>query len=400
VIWHGIPCDAAAWDPAPRGIIESRCGRRQRGVLHAAFDHGQGALNAAPRPRNFCGLPEPDDPRYADWPFDVSLAGEDDFAGPLELTDREGAMTDFIAKPTPETAAELLSAAGVTCSGEEVQILARDERWAVPIGRERIAWFPASEPGSRRLAVERRVLSLIAERCSFLTPRLVFVSPRGFDIRQMVPGRCDPWGLYHRCRADSRLAQRIGRAIGAIVAEQHTRISEADVAGWLPLRVRWPQAGDRIREGLPLVVDDSGFIRAMEEVIERYEAVPVRADDRVLIHGDVGFHNLALDAQSDTINGIFDYDSAAWADRHHDFRYLLFDAGREDGEDMLEAALGVYESAAARSVDRNRVRLYNAASAISFLSFRVGTPADEKSCGRTLAEDIRWVRAALSKLAT
>jgi hypothetical protein len=308
-------------------------------------------------------------------------------------------MADFIAKLTPGTAAALLSAAGVACSSEEIGIISRDERWAVPIGRERIAWFPASELGSKRLAVERRVLSLIAERCSFQTPRLVFVSPRGFDIRQMVPGQCDPWGLYHRCKADSKLAQHIGQAIGALLAEQHTRIGEADVAGWLPLRVRWPQAGDRIREGLPLVVDDGGFIRAMEEVIDLYEAVPVCADDRVLIHGDVGFHNLALDAQSDTVNGIFDYDSAAWADRHHDFRYLLFDVGREDAEDMLEAALSVYEPAAGRSVDRNRVRLYNAACAISFLSFRAGTPAEERSCGRTLAEDIRWVRAALSKLA-
>jgi hypothetical protein len=305
-------------------------------------------------------------------------------------------MTDFITKLTPETAVALLSAAGITCSGEEAQIIARDERWAVPIGRERIAWFPASELGSTQLAVERRVLSLIAERCSFQTPRPVFVSPHGFDIRQMAPGRCDPWGLYHRCKADARLAQRIGQAIGAILAEQHTRIGEADVAGWLPLPVRWPQAGDRIREGLLLVVDDGGFIRAMEEVIALYEAVPVRADDRVLIHGDVGFHNLALDAQSDTVNGIFDYDSAAWAHRHHDFRYLLFDVGRED---MLEAALGVYEPAAGRPVDRGRIRLYNAACAISFLSFRAGTPAHEKSCGRTLAEDIQWVRAALAKLA-
>jgi hypothetical protein len=50
-------------------------------------------------------------------------------------------MADFIARLTPETAAALLSAAGVTNSSEEIQIIARDERWAVPIGREGIAWF-------------------------------------------------------------------------------------------------------------------------------------------------------------------------------------------------------------------------------------------------------------------
>ncbi len=304
-------------------------------------------------------------------------------------------MADFVAKLTPETAIAVLRAAGITCSAEDVQVIARDERWAMPMGGERIAWFPESEPGSTRLAIERRVLSLIAERCSFQAPRLLFVSPRGFDVRQMVPGLCDPWGLFHRCQVDSRLAERIGRAIGGFLAEQHTRIGEADVAGWLPQRTRWPEASDWIRERLPLVLDDDGFIRAMEEVIERYEAVPIRADDRVLIHGDVGLHNLALDPESDTVNGIFDYDSAAWADRHHDFRYLLFDVGRED---MLDAALGVYEPAAGRSIDRNRIRLYNAACAICFLAFRADTPAEEKPCGRTLAEDVRWVRTALAKL--
>jgi hypothetical protein len=304
-------------------------------------------------------------------------------------------MADFTAKLTPETATASLCGAGIGCSVEDVQVIARDERWAVLIGGDRIAWFPASDLGGTRLSIERRVLSLIAERCSFQAPRLLFVSPRGFDVRQMVPGQCDPWGLFHRCKADSRLTQKIGRAIGAILAEQHTRIVEADVAGWLPQRTGWPLASDWVRERLPLVLDDDGFIHAMEEVIERYEAVPIRADDRVLIHGDVGLHNLALDAESDTVNGIFDYDSAAWTDRHHDFRYLLFDVGRED---LLEAALGVYEPATGRPIDRNRVRLYNAACAISFLAFRVGTPAEEKSCGRTLAEDVRWVRTALAKL--
>jgi hypothetical protein len=78
------------------------------------------------------------------------------------------------------------------------------------------------------------------------------------------------------------------------------------------------------------------------------------------------------------------------------FQYLLFDVGRED---MLDAVLGIYEPAVGRSVERNRIRLYNAACAISFLAFRAGTAAEEKPCGRTLAEDILWVRAALSKLA-
>ena len=291
---------------------------------------------------------------------------------------------DYIANLTPEIAREMLQAAGLCCSPDEIQIVAREERWVVALPGDRLAWFAASKSGSRRLAVERRVLRLLGERCSFRMPRTLLVSESGFEIRHMVPGLCDPWGLFERCKQDSELAQRIGRSLGAILAEQHTAISEAEVTGWLPRRVAWPEQSGWIRERLPDVVDDQDLVAIMGRTIERYEAVAVDAGDRVLVHGDVGLHNLALDPETDRVNGIFDYDGAAWADRHHDFRYLLFDVSRED---MLDAALAVYEPATGRKLDRGRIRLYNAACVISYLAFRSGTRPEQKSCGRTLAED-------------
>jgi hypothetical protein len=62
---------------------------------------------------------------------------------------------------------------------------------------------------------------------------------------------------------------------------------------------------------------------------------------------------------------------------------------------VLEAALAVYELAVGCTLDRNRIWLYNAACAASFLASRVGVPAEQKWCGRTLAEDVGWVRHAL-----
>ena len=303
-------------------------------------------------------------------------------------------MAIYIDDLTPEIACEALRGAGLACSPDEIRIVAREERWAVVLPGERLAWFPAPQSASRRLAVERRVLRLLAERCSFRVPRTLLVSEAGFEVRQMVPGRCDPWGLFERCKRDSGLARRVGRSLGAILAEQHTAIGEPEVTGWLPRRVAWPERSDWIREQLAGVVDEDDLVVIMERTIERYEAVVVDDGDRVLVHGDVGLHNLALDPETDAVTGIFDYDGAAWADRHHDFRYLLFDVGRED---MLDAALGVYEPAIGRTLDRDRIRLYNAACAISYLAFRSGTPPEQKSCGRTLAEDLRWVRTALAK---
>jgi len=256
---------------------------------------------------------------------------------------------------TPAAACRALREAGFAHRAEALRIDAREERWAVSLPDGRIAWFPGSEAGAMRLAVERRVLGLLSRRCSSPVPESLFVSNSGFDVRRMVPGRYDPWGLYRRCQADRQLAQKIRRAIGQILVEQHTRIVEADAVGWLRQHVPWPETGAWIGERLPRVIDDRGLIRSLADVIEEYEGVAVNPADRALVHGDLDLHNLALD-QADAVNGVFDYDGAAWADRHHDFRYLLFDVERDD---MLDAALRIYEPAVTRSLDRNRIRLYN-----------------------------------------
>jgi len=290
-----------------------------------------------------------------------------------------------------------LREAGIALSPTDLRIEPREERWAVWLPGERIAWFPASARGRERLAIERRVLRLLAERCTFAAPRILFESAAGFDVRAMVPGHCDPWPLYERIKTDTTLARRIGRAIGAILVEQHTRIVEADVAGWLPERVAWPEPADWIEARLPEIIDDTALIAAINRALDAYEAVSIDPADRVLVHGDLGLHNLAIDPATDSVRGIFDYDGAAWADRHHDARYLVLAI---PGEPVLEAALAVYEPAVECMLDRNRIWLYNAVCAASFLASRVGVPAEQKWCGRTLPEDIGWVRHALERVRT
>jgi hypothetical protein len=45
---------------------------------------------------------------------------------------------------------------------------------------------------------------------------------------------------------------------------------------------------------------------------------------------------------------------------------------------MLDAALRIYEPAVERSLNRTRIRLYNAACAIGYLAFRAGVPPEQK----------------------
>jgi len=295
---------------------------------------------------------------------------------------------------TAHAACLALREAGLALAPADLRVERRDDRWAVWLPGERIAWFPANQAGCRLLSLERKVLRLLGERCTFAAPRILFESAQGFDVRAIVPGRTDPWGLFARISKDAALARRIGRAIGAILLEQHTRVAGADVMGWLPEQVSWPEPGGWIRERIADVVDDATLRQAIGRTLEAYEAVAVEPADRVLVHADLGLHNLAVDPATNDVRGVFDYSGAAWADRHHDFRYLVFCWDREE---LLDAAVEVYLPAVARPLSRRRIWLYNAVCAFSYLAFRRGVPAEEKSCGRTLAEDLAWARCAIDR---
>ena len=74
---------------------------------------------------------------------------------------------------------------------------------------------------------------------------------------------------------------------------------------------------------------------------------------------------------------------------------MLVDFGEDN---LLEAALSVYEPTVGRTIDVMRVKLYNAVCALNFLALRRSTPPYERSCGRTLDEDLRWANHALAQL--
>jgi aminoglycoside phosphotransferase (APT) family kinase protein len=268
----------------------------------------------------------------------------------------------------------------------------RDGRCLVRLPGQRLAWFPTSDVGRIQLARERRVLRILTAHCRFAVPSILYESPAGWDVRAEVPGLVDPWGIYRRLAGEPALARAIGAAVGAILAEQHTCVP-IDALDGLPLTPPWPIPDDRILAALPEVTDAGDILAAAPAVLAKLAALP--DDDRVLVHGDMGLHNLAFDPRSDAVLGVFDYGDACLVDRHRDFRYLIMDHAWAD---PLEAAIAVYESRTGVSIDRARVLLENAGCALSFLAERAGHGPEDRPCGRTLAEDLRWVRTALSRV--
>jgi hypothetical protein len=115
----------------------------------------------------------------------------------------------------------------------------------------------------------------------------------------------------------------------------------------------------------------------------------------VFVHSDVGLHNLGLDRETWAIHGIFDFDGAAIDDRHWDFRHLCW---APDDLATLARAMDAYAGATGANLDRDRILLYNAATAFTYLAYRRGVDPDVRWCGRTLAEDLEWTRWALDNL--
>ena len=140
-----------------------------------------------------------------------------------------------------DRAAAWLSDAGFAVAAADLAADPREERTVIMMPAARAAWFATSEEGRARLQHEGRVLRLVAERCSFEAPRVLFESEDGaLQVRALVPGKTDPFDAYRQAQGSAAKARAFGASLGAIFAEQHTHIRERDGAGWLRRALPWP----------------------------------------------------------------------------------------------------------------------------------------------------------------
>jgi aminoglycoside phosphotransferase (APT) family kinase protein len=148
-----------------------------------------------------------------------------------------------------------------------------------------------------------------------------------------------------------------------------------------------------MREKVRQVVPDPALRASVEKVIDLVAEIEPADVDRVLIHGDIGSHNFAFDPVTLELRGLFDFEGAAWADRHWDFEYL-----HSYGPAFQSAVLGRYESLIRVCVSAWRIAVYHAAAAISFLACRVDQEPRDRSFGRNLSEDLNWTSEAVERV--
>jgi aminoglycoside phosphotransferase (APT) family kinase protein len=274
-------------------------------------------------------------------------------------------------------------------SAEALEFRTGESYIAVPLPDDKIAWFPTTAEGQRRLVKERRVLRLLEEHCRFPAPRVIYEDDTGWDLRTFVRGVVRPAYMVECIQSDANLGYLLGADLGRILAEQHTCVPAEELEGWLPRVNNWPRSEDLSR--LPEIIQDSNLLVRIKLALERRAAI--RDDHPVLVHADLGLHNVVVDPDTLRVTGVIDWEGAVFGDRHQDFAYMVF---QRPEEPMLEGALSAYEPAAGMKIDRDRVLLLNAVAAIGFLGFRYGHAPGEAWCGRTLAQDLAWTHKALT----
>ena len=275
-----------------------------------------------------------------------------------------------------------LCEAGIDVPDGDPEIELRDERWMVHLPGGMMAIFAATDAGAERIRREGELLRLLERHVSFRAPRVVTpISQTSCEVRRKVEGMVGFWSVFRRALDDSGLSRRIGHSIAELLAELHSALPLDTVRELLPIRTSWPPHSNWIREHIPQVTNDRTLIDKIDALLEIYGALDITDCDRVPVHGDVGLHNLVFQPDTLEVAGIFDFDSAAFTDRHFDLRYLEL---HPEQPAMLEAAIATYETNTGRTLSRQRILLHNAASAVGFLAYRVGHAPDERWCGRTL----------------
>jgi aminoglycoside phosphotransferase (APT) family kinase protein len=299
---------------------------------------------------------------------------------------------------SPDEIAARLNAVGRTVTPATLHIERREDRLLLQWPGDELAWMALDASGAARLAYEGRVLTKVRSCCTFTAPEERHRSLDGtLSIRCLVRGRVDLPAVHQRIHADPLFAAKLARWLGRAMAQLHACFANDAAPSWLARKVGWPMPHQWILERLPRVLGQQhSLLLPLQELLQRYYYCSPSLDDLVLVHTDLGLHNIVFDPSLSAPVGIIDFESAAFADRHHDFRYLPLDMVDTT---LLDEAVQTYESLTQHKLERARILLYHAACACCYLAFRDGIAPETYWCGRTLEQDLAWTRDALAHLA-
>ena len=279
---------------------------------------------------------------------------------------------------TPEALAAALKQAGVEVAGS-INLEWRAWRWVGQADSDRIVFVAPSEEAATRLSTEADLLALMSKRTKLELPRVIYRDPRtGLQVRRKIRGIQIPSGqeqLFGASPQGLTLAKGLGEAIasihGSITREEGLAIGLSSVEP----RHLSPDAISAL-QAAALNIDQMEII---EHLLAIHRNEPPSKSDVVVVHGDIWRGNMAIDAESGGLNGLFDFDDCGLADRHFDLRYA-----HSFGEDFAVCCFAAYSAKSGTAISIRRTAMYHAMSALEALHEAI-VSGDVENIGRRRA---------------
>jgi len=223
--------------------------------------------------------------------------------------------------------------------------------------------FPRHPEAEARLRKECRILTMVRHHADLPVPDMVlYEAPRLFSRHRKLPGQfletVDYILLTERQR--DAIAEKLAGHCAALHAIPH---DEARAAGATPVEP-W-MTPEQIVQAAPYLPPD--LQARLDPALEFYSRIQPEADEAIYGHFDGHGWNMAFDAETGTLNGVYDFADSGFGARHQDLSYTNWIS-----RDLTLRIIGRYERLTGRSIDRGRVMLYT--EVLRFVEFADAAP--------------------------
>lgn len=271
---------------------------------------------------------------------------------------------------THEDVVALVERAVPDLAVRRLTILRQLPAWiAAEVNGDYVFHFAGDAAAADSLAAEHRLLEAISGRISTRLPDPWRSAPdHRFTAYRWIDGHPIGGRAFDGSLSDTALT-RAAADVGRFLAELHQAVDlETAVGLRLPPPVYPTSEPHLLGRTLPLMEgeEDRALVRRVHSLLS--EVTP-RLRSPTLIHGDLHGDNLII-ADDGSLVGVFDFRTAAVADRHVDFRCLL------GYGDMMEGAVESYNLRSKVSVDLRSCQVISAANDLYDMTWRAekGTP--------------------------
>lgn len=282
---------------------------------------------------------------------------------------------------TPETvSAALRSHAGLNIPPSDIRLEQRHGRWIARLPGNGLALVADNVSAAARLAREAKLLRLLGSRVSFGLPSVQYDGPN-LQVRTLVPGAQVGGEGRERDFAARSQAMRLANDLGGALGQLHRALTREEAEAFGPANIDMLPTSDALRARLEGKLPEPVAATAFSRLLELYGAYRLRADDVVLVHGDLWGGNMAVDPDTGALKGLFDLDDAGLADRHVDFMYF-----HSFGDAFTRRTLAAYSAEAGQSASWEQVAIYPVAAFAALADIR------GKGEGHLLQRRLDWVR--------